>query len=127
VPGTRKVTVTCSPCSSARVILAQARRQGYCSKGKQGVDSGVGRLIERFPEYAASIQDRFHDDESFRDMCSDYAETLEALQRWEASSGPHKAARIEEYQELARALESEVLTALGFPPRVRKMTRHDPS
>jgi hypothetical protein len=84
------------------------------------MDSGVERVIERFPEHAASIQDCFHDDPSFREMCSDYAETLEALQRWEASSGPHKAARIEEYQELARELESEVLAALGLPPQDAK-------
>jgi hypothetical protein len=84
------------------------------------MDSGVERVIERFPEHAASIQDRFHDDESFREMCSDYAETLAALQRWQASSGPHKAARVEEYRELARALESEVLTALGFPPEYER-------
>ena len=75
------------------------------------------RVIERFPKHAASILDLFHADQSFRDICADYADTLEALQRWEASSGPYKAARVEEYQELARALESEVLTALGLPPQ----------
>ena len=75
------------------------------------------RVIERFPKHAASIRDLFHADQSFREMCGDYAETLDALQRWEASSGPHRAARIEEYRELARALEHEVLTALGLPPQ----------
>jgi hypothetical protein len=80
------------------------------------MDAGMQRVIERFPKHAASIRDLFHADQSFREICGDYDETLAALQRWEASSGPHKAARIEEYQELARALESEVLTALGFPP-----------
>ena len=33
----------------------------------------------------------------------------------EASSGPHKAARVEEYRELARALEIEIVAALGLP------------
>jgi hypothetical protein len=80
------------------------------------MDAGMQRVIERFPKRAASIRHLFHADQSFRDICGDYADTLEALQQWEASSGPHKAARIEEYQELARALESEVLTALGLPP-----------
>jgi hypothetical protein len=78
------------------------------------------RVIERFPKHAASIRDLFHADQSFREMCGDYAETLDALQRWEASSGPHRAARIEEYRELARALEHEVLTALGLPPQAAK-------
>ena len=78
------------------------------------------RVIERFPKHAASIRDLFHADQSFREMCGDYAETLDVLQRWEASSGPHRAARIEEYRELARALENEVLTALGLPPQAAK-------
>lgn len=78
------------------------------------------RVIERFPKHAASIRDLFHADQSFREMCGDYAETLDALQRWEASSGPHRAARIEEYRELAQALENEVLTALGLPPQAAK-------
>jgi hypothetical protein len=52
------------------------------------MDSGMARVIERFPEHAASIRDRFRADHSFREMCGDYAETLEALERWEASSRP---------------------------------------
>ena len=79
------------------------------------MDSGMEHAIERFPEFAASIQDRFQDDESFREMCSDYAEALKALQRWQASDGPQKAARIEEYRELAEALEIEIATALRHP------------
>jgi hypothetical protein len=84
--------------------------------GRELTDSGMGRLIERFPELATAIQDRFHADESFREMCGDYTETLEALERWQASSSPHKAARVQEYRELARALEIEIATALRLPP-----------
>jgi hypothetical protein len=80
------------------------------------MDSGRERLIERFPELAASIQARFHDDQSFREMCSDYGETLEALQRWQASDGPQRAARIEEYREVAEGLEIEIVTTLRSPP-----------
>jgi hypothetical protein len=81
------------------------------------MDTGVERVIERFPEFAASIRARFHDDQSFRDMCSDYAEAGEALQRWQASDDPQKSARVEEYQELAKALEIEIHTALGLSPQ----------
>ena len=84
------------------------------------MDAGMQRVIERFPKQAASIRNLFHADQSFREMCGDYAETLEALERWQASSDPRKAARIEEYQELARELESEVLAALGLPPHDAK-------
>jgi len=81
--------------------------------------SGVESVIECFPEHAASIQERFHDDQSFREMCRDYADALEALQQWQASDSPQKAARVEEYQEIARALEIEIATALRFPTQDR--------
>jgi hypothetical protein len=84
------------------------------------MDSGMARVIQCFPEHAASIQERFHDDQSFREMCRDYADALEALQRWQASDGPQKAARVEEYQELARALEIEIATALQLPAEDRE-------
>jgi hypothetical protein len=80
----------------------------------------VERVIECFPEHAASIRERFHDDQGFREICGDYAETLRALQRWQMSEDPRKAARIDEYQELARALESELATALRLPNRELK-------
>ena len=64
------------------------------------MNCGLPRVIERFPQLAASIQDRFQDDEGFREMCRDYADALEALQRWEASDSPQRAARVEEYREL---------------------------
>ena len=80
------------------------------------MNCGLQRVIERFPQLAASIQDRFQDDEGFREMCRDYADVLEALQRWEASDSPQRAARVEEYRELARALEVEIATALRLPP-----------
>jgi hypothetical protein len=54
-------------------------------------------------------------------MCSDYAETMEALRRWEASDSPQRESRVEEYGELAEALESEILAALSAPPK-RTMT-----
>lgn len=83
------------------------------------MDSGMARVIQCFPDHAASIRDRFHDDQSFREMCSDYADALEALQRWQASDSPQKAARVEEYRELARALEIEIATALRLPTEDR--------
>jgi hypothetical protein len=79
------------------------------------MEYGLARVIECFPAHAALIRDRFHADESFREMCGDYTETLEALERWQASSSKHRAARVEEYRELASALEVEIVAALGLP------------
>jgi hypothetical protein len=86
------------------------------------MEFGMARVIERLPKHAASIRNLFHADQSFREMCGDYAETLEALDRWEASSGPHKAARVQEYRELAEALESEIITALRLRSKIPGMT-----
>lgn len=83
--------------------------------GSDFTECGLERLIKRFPELATSVQDRLHDDPSFREMCSDYAETLEMLQRWHTSDDPHRAARIEEYRALAEGLEIEIVTALRPP------------
>lgn len=80
---------------------------------------GLQRVIDRFPEFAASIRDCFDVDQSFREMCGDYTETLEALQRWQASDSPQRLARIEEYRELAGALEVEIVAALQ-PPSLKR-------
>lgn len=79
------------------------------------MDAGMKCAIERFPDFAASIQDRFHDDQSFREICGDYAEALEALERWQTSADPRRAARVREYRDLAEALEAEILAALSAP------------
>ena len=81
---------------------------------------GLQRVIDRFPELAASIRECFDVDQSFREMCGDYAETLEALQWWQASDSPQRVARIEEYRELAGALEVEIVAALRRPSLERR-------
>ena len=80
------------------------------------------RVIERFPELAGPLQERFPTDQSLREMCRDYSETLETLQRWQASHDPHRAVRIEEYRELAEGLETEIVAALRSTP---PGTKHD--
>ena len=86
------------------------------------MDDGLQRVIDRFPQLAASIRKCFDGDQSFRDMCGDYAEATEALRRWQASDSPRRISRIEEYGDLATALESEILAALSAPPLQPKMT-----
>jgi hypothetical protein len=53
------------------------------------MESGMERVIE-CPEHAASIQARFHDDQSFLEMGRDYAEALDAWRRWQTSDGRRK-------------------------------------
>lgn len=91
------------------------------------MDAGMQRVIELFPKHAGAIRHLFHADQSFREMCGDYAETLEALQRWQASNRPQEAARVEEYRELAKALESEIATALQSDRGIARSTSDDRS
>lgn len=94
--------------------------ESCCLTEREAMGCGLQRVIDRFPEFAASIRDCFDVDQSFREMCGDYAETLEALQRWQASDSPKRVARIEEYRELAGALEVEIAAALRRPSLERR-------
>ena len=86
------VTVTCWPrASGLAILLTPIGIASCCLTGREAMDCGLQRVIDRFPELAASIRDCFDVDQSFREMCGDYAETLEALQRWQASDSPQRA------------------------------------
>jgi hypothetical protein len=112
------VTVTCWPRAfELAMILTPIGIASCCLTEREAMGCALQRVIDRFPEFAASIRDCFDVDQSFREMCGDYAETLEALQRWQASDSPQRLARVEEYRELAEALEIEIVAALRHPCR----------
>jgi hypothetical protein len=112
------VTVTCWPRAfGLAILLTPIGIASCCLTEREAMDCGLQRVIDRFPELAASIRECFDVDQSFREMCGDYTVTLEALQRWQASDSPQRLARIEEYRELAEALEIEIVAALRPPCR----------
>ena len=80
------------------------------------------RVIERFPQLTASIQDRFYDDRCFQEICTDYSEALEALKRWEVSQDLQRTSRVAEYRKLVEELASEILTVLRVPTQDRRTT-----
>jgi hypothetical protein len=115
------VTVTCWPHASELAMpLTAVGIASCCLPEREAMGCGLQRVVDRFPELAASIRECFDVDQSFREMCGDYAETLEALQRWQASDSPQRVARIEEYRELAGALEVEIVAALRPPSLERQ-------
>lgn len=73
------------------------------------------RVIERFPQLTESIQEHFYGDRRFQEICTDYAEALEALERWEVSQDRQRASRVAEYRSLVEELATEILTALRCP------------
>ena len=84
------------------------------------MDARMQRVIERFPQLTDSIKDRFYDDRCFQEICTDYTEALEALERWEVSQDLQRTSRVAEYRELVEELATEILTALRLPTQATK-------
>lgn len=67
-------------------------------------------LVRRFPSHWRAIIVLCEQDEAFRSLCSDYDEAYRAANIWSKSrSVPGRA---EEYLEVARQLEAEILDEL---------------
>jgi hypothetical protein len=79
------------------------------------MDARMQRAIERFPQLATTIQERFYDDRRLQEICADYTEALETLKRWEASQDAQRISRIAEYRELVDELATEILAAVRLP------------
>lgn len=68
----------------------------------------IDALAQRFPEHVWTIRQLHRRDDEFRSLCEDYGEALRALEHWQRVGGPSHM-RVEEYRELAKELENEVL------------------
>ncbi|WP_275782503.1 hypothetical protein [Pararhizobium gei] len=79
--------------------------------------------IRHFPDRSRAIADLVVRDESFRDMCADFAMAQAELQKWRASTEPFRERRIGEYGILVEELAAEIAAALdaaaivSFPRR----------
>lgn len=82
-------------------------------------------LVKRFPSRWREIIALCEQDEAFRALCADYDEANRAAKIW--SNSRKDPARFEEYLEVARQLEAEILDEIRkieSPPSVGK-TRRD--
>ena len=70
-------------------------------------------VLERLPAHRSALIERMSEDRDFSALCEDYGVALDALRHWEASSGPHRQARVEEFRHLLAELEKEILVELG--------------
>jgi hypothetical protein len=68
----------------------------------------IDALAQRFPEHVWTMRQLHRRDAEFRALCEDYGETLRALEHWQRVGGPSDK-RVDEYRELAKELEDEVL------------------
>ena len=71
----------------------------------------IEALARRFPQHASTIRRLQARDPDFRSICDDYGEAQRALKHWEAA-GQAAPGRVEEYREMLKELEAEVLAIL---------------
>ena len=77
------------------------------------VSSKVGHAMERFPKHAPQLRRLLGEDEMFADLCTEYGEAVEAIQRWCTSNDTTTRQQIAELLELREELETEIRTKLS--------------
>lgn len=70
------------------------------------------RLVSRFPERQAQIEQLGETDAKFREVCLDYEEVVQATEYWRRSSSPALVDKIDECEKMLQALENEALQRL---------------
>ncbi len=75
------------------------------------------QLLRRFPDDAAVLARLLGMDDSFRNVCEDYALAENTLARLERFQGPQQLPRIAEYRQLLSELASEIAKAIESAKR----------
>ena len=70
-------------------------------------------LIERFPHHWGRIRRLLQENESFRELCTDYSDCIEMRQRCQCLNTPTAQKRLQEYELLQHELEIEISNFLN--------------
>ncbi len=70
---------------------------------------GLFLVIERFPDRCHLFKRLYAEKESFRALCENYSQCLDALHYWAHAGQENASARYREYQELLNELEGELI------------------
>ena len=86
-------------------------------------------VVARFPEHELAIERLVRSSESFKEMCEEYNEGIDALERWQQAARPQ--AEVAELRDSLADLEAEMLAALqgdaaAGSNRRRRSTGSDP-
>jgi hypothetical protein len=74
-------------------------------------------VVDRFPDHELAIRRRFLVDAEFCSICENYKACVAAVRHWEVAGNLERA---EEYRQLTREIEEEILVALaGAVPEIR--------
>jgi hypothetical protein len=68
------------------------------------------RVIARFPDHELAIERLVRSSGSFRSMCEEYTDGIEALERWQQEKRPQ--AQLAELKDSLEDLEAEMLEAV---------------
>lgn len=69
-------------------------------------------VLERFSDRREAIRSRFVKSETFKAICEDYKICLETLRHWRRFEGEGAEQRQQEYSDLLKELEEEILRNL---------------
>ena len=69
-------------------------------------------IRERFPDQKYSIDQLMEKNPEFLSLCDDYDACINAIQHWTQSKEPEAETMIDEFRNIVRELEEEVVEAL---------------
>ena len=73
------------------------------------------RVLDLFPEKSVAVRERFLRDESFRELCEDYALARDSLDRFEALPDADRRPEVPDYRTVISELEKEIAVMLADP------------
>ena len=79
-------------------------------------------IRKRFSDQKFSIDQLMAIDSEFLSLCDDYDACINALQYWTKSKEPEAESMIDEFRNIVRELEEEVIEAL-ITPKTRSLKR----
>jgi hypothetical protein len=71
-------------------------------------EAALARVVEKFPEARAKIQQLFQQSPSFQSICQDYRDCLAAWHYWRQDVSEEAPALCQSYTELLQELDQEV-------------------
>ena len=78
--------------------------------------ANLSAAIMKLPDRESEIRRLAACDDSFRTLCEDLSDAVQALEHWFASATLHVPERISEYQSLIEALVAEMQATLDKAP-----------
>ena len=71
------------------------------------------KILDRFPEKSEILIALMARNSNFLGMCEDHEECMKALRYWARSNEPYADGRVQEYCDLVRQLEDEIIQAVA--------------